>query len=176
MGVFGFFFGNDNSNRARRDQWRPSVVGKNVISPINDYGTCFSCEGSGHKTLVCKPCDGSGKRTLTCKPCVGSGKFTGTCRACSGRGTIEHQAHQCFVCHGAGKVGNNPCRRCKGLGHVKPAVTEQCRACSGSGHFTAGCKKCGGSGSFTLTCNKCSGIGSFTVTCRKCEGSGWHKF
>ena len=173
MGSFlDIFFG----NRARRDQSRASVSFKNWVSPVNHYGTCFGCNGSGHKTLDCRPCSGRGQRTLTCKPCEGSGKFTGVCRVCSGRGIFERQAQQCFTCRGTGRVGRNPCLRCQGRGNVKPATSEQCRACGGSGRFSAGCKRCGGSGSFTVSCNRCNGSGSFTLSCRKCGGSGWHKF
>ena len=57
LGVFKFLFGQDNRSKAQRDQYRPSTLGKNLISPINDYGTCFPCEGTGSRTLECRPCD-----------------------------------------------------------------------------------------------------------------------
>lgn len=74
MGLLGFLFGNSYSNRARRDQHSFGTSLKNLVSPVNSYGTCFSCEGSGTKTFDCKPCDGTGV-------------FTGTCRTCNGAGT-----------------------------------------------------------------------------------------
>lgn len=54
MGLFKFLFGQDHRSRAQRDQYRPSVMWKNLISPINDYGTCFGYEGTGHRTLDCR--------------------------------------------------------------------------------------------------------------------------
>jgi hypothetical protein len=150
MGLFGFLFGNSHRDRAQRDQWRPSVVGKNLISPINDYGTCFSCEGSG-------------SRILECRACTGSGSHAGQCRGCQGSGRFERRAQHCFTCRGTGKKFNSRCGRCDGTGEFKPAISRDCRTCSGTGKFSA-------------TCNKCDGAGRFTVTCRKCDGSGWHKF
>jgi DnaJ-class molecular chaperone len=90
MGLFKFLFGQDTRSRAQRDQYRPSVIGKNLISPINDYGTCLSCEGSG-------------SRTLDCRACSGSGTHTGQCRGCQGSGRFERPAQKCFTCDGTGK-------------------------------------------------------------------------
>ena len=47
MGLIETLFGQNNRARARRDQYRPSTFVKNAISPINTYGTCFSCDGTG---------------------------------------------------------------------------------------------------------------------------------
>ena len=149
MGLFGFLFGDSNRDKKARDSWRPSVFGKNLISPINEYGTCFGCGGSG-------------TRTLECRPCGGSGCHSGECRGCRGTGRFERPAQPCFTCEGVGQKFGNPCRRCGGSGNFKPAVSDVCRQCSGSGQFST-------------TCNKCSGARTFTVTCRKCEGTGWHK-
>jgi hypothetical protein len=49
MGIFNTLFGDGYSDRARRDQWKPRVIGKNCISPVNSYGTCFTCKGTGSK-------------------------------------------------------------------------------------------------------------------------------
>jgi len=65
VSLLGFFFGDSYRDRAQRDQWRPSTIGKNLISPINDYGHCFPCEGTGSRTLECKVCDGTGNHTVT---------------------------------------------------------------------------------------------------------------
>ncbi len=149
MGLFGFFFGDSNKDRRDRDSWRPSVIAKNAISPINEYGTCFGCNGSG-------------TRTLECRPCGGTGSHNGECRGCRGTGRFERPAQPCFTCEGTGQKFGQPCRRCNGSGNFKPAISDACRKCSGSGRFSA-------------TCNKCNGARQFTVTCRKCDGSGWHK-
>ena len=148
-GFFGFLFGNSHHDRARRDEWRPSVIGKNAISPINHYGTCFSCEGTGRKTLGCGPCHGTGQHSGVCRGCQGSGRF-------------ERPALECFDCEGTGRFQGTPCRRCRGTGTHKPAISEDCR-------------RCGGVGRFSETCRKCNGSRTFVVTCSKCEGSGWHK-
>lgn len=150
MGLFDFFFGGSHRAKAQRDQWRPSVAGKNLISPINDYGTCFSCGGTGSKTLECGACSNTGT-------------YTGQCRGCRGTGRFELLAKPCYTCDGTGQKFGNPCRRCLGTGNFKPAVSQTCTKCNGTGGFSAACRKC-------------SGRGSFTVTCRKCDGSGWHKF
>jgi DnaJ-class molecular chaperone len=150
MSLFGLLFGTSYSNRARRDQYRPSTSIKNFISPINSYGTCFSCDGSGKKTFECKPCDGTGE-------------FSGDCRLCDGTGTYDLPAKPCFTCQSTGLVRGSKCFRCGGTGQHKPALSLPCR-------------KCCGTGSFTSTCNRCSGSGDFCVTCKKCGGSGWHRF
>jgi len=150
MGLFEFFFGDSNRARAQRDQWSPPVIGKNLISPVNDYGTCFSCDGIGSKTLQCRSCNGSGVHQ-------------GSCNRCFGLGRVEFSAKECFTCEGTGQRLGTMCRKCGGTGTFKPAASLTC-------------KKCKGTGSYSATCRKCGGRGSFTVTCKKCEGSGWHKF
>ena len=130
MGLYGFLFGDSNRDRAQRDQWRPSVVGKNLISPINSYGTCFSCEGSG-------------SRTLECRVCNGSGKYTGQCHGCQGSGRFERPAQMCFACDGTGQKLGVPCRRCNGTGEFTAAVSQPCSKCDGTGHFSSNCRKWG---------------------------------
>ena len=82
MGVFKFLFGQDNRSRAQRDQFSPSVIGKNLISPINDYGSCFGCEGTGIRTPECGACSGSGSHTGQCNGCQGSGRFERPVQIC----------------------------------------------------------------------------------------------
>jgi DnaJ-class molecular chaperone len=150
LGLLKFLFGQDNRSKAQRDQWRPSVVGKNLISPINSYGTCFGCQGTG-------------RRTLDCRACSSTGWHSGSCRACDGSGRHERPAKECFGCDGSGSKRGKPCHRCNGSGVFQAAVSETCRKCNGSGRYQ-------------MTCRKCSGAGRFTVRCKKCGGSGWHKF
>lgn len=150
VGLFTTLFGSGYRHRARRDQWMPGTVLKNLISPVNAYGTCFSCRGSGARTLDCRACDGTGK-------------FSGDCRTCAGTGSFSHPAKPCFTCDGTGSVQGVSCRRCAGTGVFKPAQTTPCRKCGGTGHFSA-------------TCNRCDGSGEFEVSCHKCAGSGWHRF
>jgi len=141
MGLFKFLFGDSNRDRARRAAYRPGVIAKNLISPINDYGTCFTCEGSG-------------RRTLDCRVCHGSGQFSGRCRACQGTGKFERPAQACFACHGAGQIQGVTCTRCKGTGAYEPAVSKPCDKCQGSGDYSTPCRKCTGAGRFTMECKK----------------------
>ena len=150
MNFFKFFFGSSTSARAARDQWTPNTVCKNLISPINDYGTCF-------------PCEGTGIREHGCRTCEGSGQLTGECRCCSGTGRFLRAAQPCFACQGGGKSRSQPCTRCGGSGLFHPAVDEACRACSGAGNWTSACKRC-------------EGVGALRRTCHRCEGSGWFRF
>ena len=137
MGIIKFLFGDDYRSKAQRDQWKPSVIGKNLISPINGYGTCFKCGGTGNITLECRACSGSGQHRKTCFCCRGSGR-------------IERDAKPCFACEGTGVKKGQTCKKCNGTGEFKPAISQVC-------------KKCGGYGTFTETCHKCNGTGSFTV-------------
>ena len=150
MGFFDALFGGGYSRRARRDQHSFGTSLKNMVSPINTYGTCFSCDGSGTRTFDCGGCDGTGT-------------YNGTCRACDGTGTHSYPAKPCFTCNGTGYVAGNACRRCAGSGEHRPAIVAECRKCSGTGKFSA-------------VCSRCSGTGDIDVTCRKCGGSGWYRF
>lgn len=150
MGLFGFLFGDNRRERAQRNQWAPSVIGKNLISPVNTYGTCFACNGSG-------------SRTLTCNACQGTGKHAAKCHRCQGTGVFERPAQLCFRCSGTGLIDGKSCAKCLGSGHFKAPLTEACRSCNGNG-------------SQANDCRRCQGAGNFTVTCKKCDGSGWFKF
>ncbi len=136
MEIYGFFFGDSNRDRKARDSWRPSVIAKNALSPINEYRTCFGCGGSGSRTFECCPC--------------GTGRF-------------ERPAQPCFNC--TGQKFNQPCRRCNGSGNFKPAILDACRKCIGSRQFSATCKKCNGASQFTGTCRKRKGSG-WHMRCR----------
>ena len=147
---FHALFHNSDSRRARRDQRSLRTSVKNMISPINHYGTCFGCNGTGN-------------RTFDCRACGGDGRYTGTCRTCSGSGLFTYAARPCFRCNGTGLINGTLCRNCGGTGQYR---AEQ----------TVACRKCGGLGQFSASCHRCSGSGEVGVTCRKCGGSGWHKF
>lgn len=149
LGLFNFLFGTSYSSRAKRDQRGLGTTFKNLISPINNYGTCFSCNGSGAKTLDCSLCDGTGTHH-------------GACNRCNGTGTFKFPARSCPTCTGTGLFGIYRCRRCAGVGLQPPS--------------SAVCNKCHGSGAYSAMCKKCEGAGEFKVSCRKCGGSGWHRF
>jgi DnaJ-class molecular chaperone len=154
MSLFGLIFDLLRSpgypRRARRDQRRWSTQIRNAISPINSYGTCFSCNGRG-------------KKSLSCGGCGGSGIFTGSCNSCKGTGIFKIPAKPCKACEGKSIHVRSTCRRCSGTGIFRPAIDLPCRRCQGKG-------------TFTQTCRRCSGSGCWDATCLKCGGSGWHRF
>ena len=136
--------------RVERDQSKISTGFKNFISPVNNYGTCFKCEGSG-------------SITLTCKVCSGSGTYTGNCGKCEGTGAFNLPERRCSTCEGTGKYRGRPCLECNETGIFRSASVVPCRGCDGTGDYSSSCKKSGGSG-------------NFKASCAKCGGSGWHKF
>ncbi len=66
--------------------------------------TCAACSGSG---------SAKGKPPSRCPSCGGSGQIQ---RA--GLGGFFQMVSTCPKCHGAGKIIMNPCRKCRGTGHV----------------------------------------------------------
>jgi DnaJ-class molecular chaperone len=150
MGLLEFIFGDGYRERAQRNQWSPSVIGKNLISPVNSYGTCFSCEGSGSRRLTCGPCQGIGTHSAQCRQCRGSGLF-------------ERRAQPCFRCSGTGSSWDKPREKCEGSGHFKPPLSQPFRICNATG-------------SICHPCRRCESRGDFVDTCKRCDGSGWFKF
>ncbi len=150
MSIFNLFFESNYKSRARRDQRSVGTSFKNLVSPFNSYGKCFSCDGLGYKTFDCKSCGGTGD-------------YSGTCSLCERSGTFAIPSKPCYSCHGRGVFRNTKCLRCSGSGERQVASVVPCKKCSGIGTFSASCKKC-------------SGCGHLTISCRKCSGSGWHRF
>lgn len=124
MRIIKHLFCDRKSDRAWRDQWNPETIVKNVFSPFSDHGTCFSCGGTGSKTLTCRVCDGSGEKHFDEK--------------------------ECFACRGTGMHYGKTCNRCDGTGVFKPAETVSCNKCGGRGTFSVTCRKCEGSGWHTF--------------------------
>lgn len=141
-------FDQDRTGRVRRDQRLLGTNLKNSLSPINKYGTCFACNGTGEVTAACRTC-------------AGTGTYRGACRVCQGSGVYRGEQRVCRACSSTGWIGDAPCRICDGTGQYQPPE--------------APCRKCGGSGAFTAPCRRCIGAGSIVSTCAKCEGSGWYK-
>ncbi len=71
------------------------------------------------REMKCEACDGTGSSTKRQK----------TCQRCRGRGVIEKSVNQgfimfrstevCPVCNGTGKIPEDPCRICQGMGFVR---------------------------------------------------------
>jgi len=66
---------------------------------------------------VCKDCSGSGsakgKAPSTCPMCGGSGQVQK-----AGLGGFFQMVSTCPQCQGSGKIITNPCKKCRGTGHV----------------------------------------------------------
>lgn len=129
MTLWNFLFGDDRRARAQRDQWKPSVIAKNLISPVNNYGTCLRCNGTGKIEFWCRVCDGSGIYTRECRVCTGTGEFVLPLKPCS-------------RCAGTGSRDSHPCGACRGSGQYTPELRQPCRQCSGSGKHQTACRRC----------------------------------
>jgi molecular chaperone DnaJ len=81
--------------------------GKNAEIRVNTAVPCEACSGSGAE---------AGSRPETCPTCAGAGKV----RAQQGFFTIERT---CPGCHGSGRHIRNPCKPCRGSGHVQKERT-----------------------------------------------------
>ena len=147
----GTLLGRSNyRNRARRDQRKFGTKFKNAYSPINDYGTCFTCDGSGLVKLNCWRCNGTGTYEGRCSPCDGSGNFE-----------LQREG-PCYQCNQTGKFRGNQCQKCTGTGVYRWSKTVVCNKCEGTGDFSASCKRCS--------------CGTIERSCNKCGGTGWHRF
>jgi molecular chaperone DnaJ len=81
--------------------------GKNAEIRVNSAVPCEACGGTGAE---------AGSRPEACPGCGGAGKV----RAQQGFFTIERT---CPGCHGSGRHIRNPCKPCRGSGHVQKERT-----------------------------------------------------
>lgn len=141
-----------NRRRAQKDSYNRTY---SFFSGSPNKGTCFSCNGTGSKTVDCRGCSGTGL-------------FSRACNGCNGTGLFTSQAKPCFACNGTGKF--HPHRLLKGV------EAPMCRKCSGTGIFKATthsvCTRCHGSGNQSKSCNRCNGTGRVKLECKKCSGKG----
>jgi molecular chaperone DnaJ len=84
-----------------------AYAGKNAEIRVATAVACEACSGSGAE---------AGSRPETCSTCSGAGKV----RAQQGFFTIERT---CPSCHGKGRIVRNPCKTCRGNGHVQKERT-----------------------------------------------------
>lgn len=80
-----------------------AYAGKNAEIRVTSAVVCESCSGSGAEP---------GSKPENCPTCAGAGKV----RAQQGFFTIERT---CPGCHGRGRIVRNPCKSCRGNGHVQ---------------------------------------------------------
>ncbi|MDP3988996.1 MAG: molecular chaperone DnaJ [bacterium] len=113
--MFGDIFGGGQSHARRgRDisidielAFAEAIFGvqRNII--VNKVGTCDICTGSGAKP---------GTKTKECASCSGNGRLREARRTILGTVTMERM---CDTCHGSGKVPEEPCSTCSGIGIIK---------------------------------------------------------
>ncbi len=116
--LFGEFTGGRRSRRQSRGAdlrfnlemaLEEAYVGKQTQIKVPTAVACEACGGSGAE---------AGTKPETCTGCNGAGKV----RAAQGFFTIERT---CPSCRGAGRFIRNPCKPCKGAGHVPKERTLQ---------------------------------------------------
>ena len=129
--IFGSFFGGSGfagSRRSRSSMRNAPMRGTDieVYLEISFEEAAKGCKKkiSYNAVSECKSCGGSGAQKGTspknCPSCGGSGQQVTTQRSPFG---VVQTARTCSNCRGTGKVIENPCTECSGLGNVR-AVKE----------------------------------------------------
>lgn len=120
--IFGDFFGGGGRRRGGRQQ--------SANAPKRGYDLETTIELSLEEVSEGVEKNIEFTRQDVCKDCTGSGSAKGkaptTCPACGGSGQVQkaglggffQMVSTCSHCQGAGKIITNPCRKCKGTGHV----------------------------------------------------------
>jgi hypothetical protein len=156
FGVAGLLFDQRPSQVRRRKAQKDTYKREQALNPFikTDVGTCFACEGKGHKDWACRSCEGTGRYEYAAKPC----------NPCNGTGRYTFAAKRCNQCIATGDQGAIGCAKCNALRAGKPPKIMDCRKCSGTGIYAlasvAACKKCDGSRKYRPPCKKCSGSGT----------------
>jgi molecular chaperone DnaJ len=117
--LFGEIMGGGRGRRGRRQNrgadlrydleitLEDAYAGKNAEIPVTSAVACEACSGRGAEP---------GSKPENCPTCSGAGKV----RAQQGFFTIERT---CPGCHGRGQFVRNPCKTCRGNGHVQKERT-----------------------------------------------------
>jgi molecular chaperone DnaJ len=118
--VFDDLFGEIMGGRRGRRQNRGSDLRYNMEIALEDAFAGKNAEIRVNTAVACDACGGSGaeagSRPEACPGCAGAGKV----RAQQGFFTIERT---CPTCHGSGRHVRNPCKPCRGSGHVQKERT-----------------------------------------------------
>ncbi|AAT27971.1 molecular chaperone DnaJ [[Mycoplasma] mobile] len=107
-------FGNSqraNPNRAQRGEDRhavikisfiDSVLGKEIVEPLEKFETCNTCNGSGAKSqsdiITCTQCSGMGEQIKITKTFLGQMQQNVICSKCNGIG--KEIVEKCLICKG----------------------------------------------------------------------------
>jgi molecular chaperone DnaJ len=118
--VFDDLFGELMGGKRGRRQNRGGDLRYNMEITLEEAFAGKAAEIRVNTAVACEACSGSGaepgSRPETCPTCSGAGKI----RAQQGFFTIERT---CPNCHGSGRFVRNPCKPCRGSGHVQKERT-----------------------------------------------------
>lgn len=118
--VFDDLFGEFMGGRRARRQNRGGDLRYNMEISLEEAFAGKAAEIRVNTAVPCEACTGSGAqpgtRAESCPTCGGAGKI----RAQQGFFTIERT---CPNCHGTGRFVRNPCKTCRGSGHVQKERT-----------------------------------------------------
>ncbi|HEX4160039.1 MAG TPA: molecular chaperone DnaJ [Rhizomicrobium sp.] len=113
--VFDDLFGELMGGKRGRRQNRGSDLRYNMEITLEDAFAGKAAEIRVNTAVACEACSGTGaeagSRPEACPTCSGAGKI----RAQQGFFTIERT---CPNCHGSGRIVRNPCKPCRGSGHM----------------------------------------------------------
>ena len=118
--VFDDLFGEFMGGRRARRQNRGGDLRYNMEITLEEAFAGKAAEVRVNTAVPCEACTGSGAqpgtRAESCPTCAGAGKV----RAQQGFFTIERT---CPNCQGTGRFVRNPCKTCRGSGHVQKERT-----------------------------------------------------
>jgi molecular chaperone DnaJ len=114
--VFDDLFGELMGGKRARRQNRGADVRYDMEITLEEAYAGKAAEIRVSTAVACEACNGSGaepgSKPEQCSTCSGAGKI----RAQQGFFTIERT---CPNCHGSGRIVRNPCKPCRGSGHVQ---------------------------------------------------------
>ena len=118
--VFDDLFGEFMGGRKARRQNRGADLRYNLEISLEEAYRGKTTQLKVNAAVACEGCGGTGAEAGTkpeaCPTCQGAGKL----RAQQGFFTIERT---CPNCHGSGRYVRNPCKACRGSGHVQKERT-----------------------------------------------------
>ncbi|HTT83528.1 MAG TPA: molecular chaperone DnaJ [Rhizomicrobium sp.] len=118
--VFDDLFGELMGGKRGRRQNRGGDLRYNMEITLEEAFAGKAAEIRVNTAVACESCNGTGaapgSRPEQCPTCSGAGKI----RAQQGFFTIERT---CPNCHGSGRVVRDPCKPCRGSGHVQKERT-----------------------------------------------------
>lgn len=108
--LFSDIFG--GSSRRRRGGRSEAAKGEDITYSMR-IPFADSIHGSSYEINV--------NRSIKCSECAGTGGKKSTCRTCGGSGVGGSNGFfqtQCETCGGTGQQITDPCKKCRGVGHI----------------------------------------------------------